>query len=56
MSNSVQNNTYSKKTVQVPTFNTYRESDADKSPGLDVLNLGIDFGRLTAVDSFTVSI
>ena len=50
------NNHYPKKTVQVPTFNTYRESDAGKPLVLDVRNLGIDFGGLTAVDSFNVSL
>lgn len=47
---------YPKKTVQVPTINTYREVDAGKLPVLDVRNLGIDFGGLTAVDSFNVTI
>ena len=50
------NNHYPKKTVQVPTFNTYRETDAGKPLVLDVRNLGIDFGGLTAVDSFNVSL
>ena len=49
-------NVYPKNTVQVPTFNTYRESDAGKPLVLDVRNLGIDFGGLTAVDSFSVSL
>ena len=49
-------NLYPKNTVQVPTFNTYRESDAGKPLVLDVSNLGIDFGGLTAVDSFSVSL
>ena len=49
-------NIYPKNTVQVPTFNTYRESDAGKPLVLDVRNLGIDFGGLTAVDSFSVSL
>ena len=49
-------NQYPKNTVQVPTFNTYRESDAGKPLVLDVRNLGIDFGGLTAVDSFSVSL
>lgn len=47
---------YPKKTVRVPTINTYREVDAHKLPVLDVRNLGIDFGGLTAVDSFNVTI
>ena len=50
------NNHYPKKTVQVSTFNTFRESDAGKPLVLDVRNLGIDFGGLTAVDSFNVSL
>ena len=49
-------NLYPKNTVKVPTFNTYRESDAGKPLVLDVRNLGIDFGGLTAVDSFSVSL
>ena len=49
-------NHYPKNTVQVPTFNTYREEDAGKPLVLDVRNLGIDFGGLTAVDSFNVSL
>ena len=49
-------NLYPKNTVQVPTFNTYRESDAGKPLVLDVRNLGIDFGGLTAVDCFNVSL
>lgn len=49
-------NLYPKNTVQVPTFNTFRESDAGKPLVLDVRNLGIDFGGLTAVDSFSVSL
>lgn len=47
---------YPKRTVRVPTINTYREVDAGKLPVLDVRNLGIDFGGLTAVDSFNVTI
>lgn len=47
---------YPKKTVRVPTVNTFREADAGKFPVLDVRNLGIDFGGLTAVDSFNVTI
>ena len=50
------NNHYPKKTVQIPTFNTYRESDAGKPLVLDVRNLGIDFRGLTAVDRFNVSL
>ena len=47
---------YPKKVVQVPTFNLFREEDAGKLPVLDVRNLGIDFGGLTAVDSFNITI
>jgi len=47
---------YPKKVVQVPTINIFREEDAGKLPVLDVRNLGIDFGGLTAVDSFNISI
>lgn len=49
-------NLYPKKTIQVPTINTYRAVDAGKAAVLDVRNLGIDFGGLTAVDSFNVTI
>ena len=49
-------NEYSKKMVQVPTYNLFREQDAGKLPVLDVRNLGIDFGGLTAVDSFNITI
>ena len=47
---------YPKNVVQVPTFNLFREEDAGKLPVLDVRNLGIDFGGLTAVDSFNITI
>ena len=47
---------YSKKMVQVPTINLFREQDAGKQPVLDVRNLGIDFGGLTAVDEFNMTI
>ena len=47
---------YSKKMIQVPTFNLFREQDAGKMPVLDVRNLGIDFGGLTAVDGFSITI
>ena len=47
---------YSKKVAQVPTYNTFREEDVGKLPVLDVRNLGIDFGGLTAVDSFNVTL
>ena len=47
---------YPKNVVQVPTYNLFREQDAGKLPVLDVRNLGIDFGGLTAVDSFNITI
>ena len=47
---------YSKKMIKVPTINLMREEDADKLPVLDVRNLGIDFGGLTAVDEFNITI
>lgn len=49
-------NEYPKKMVQVPTYNLFRAQDAGKLPVLDVRNLGIDFGGLTAVDSFNITI
>jgi len=49
-------NDYSRKMVRVPTVNLLREQDIDKLPVLDVRNLGIDFGGLTAVDSFNITI
>ena len=47
---------YSKQMVHVPTYNILRKQDMDKPPVLDVRNLGIDFGGLTAVDSFNITI
>ena len=47
---------YPKRTIQVPTYNTFREEDVGKLPVLDVRNLGIDFGGLTAVDGFNITI
>ena len=47
---------YPKRVIQVPTINTFREEDVGKLPVLDVRNLGIDFGGLTAVDSFNITI
>ena len=49
-------NEYSKKILKVPTYTLLREQDMDKLPVLDVRNLGIDFGGLTAVDSFNITI
>ena len=47
---------YSKKMIRVPTYNLFREQDAGKPAVLDVRNLGIDFGGLTAVDGFSITI
>lgn len=47
---------YSKKMIEVPSVNLFREQDAGKQPVLDVRNLGIDFGGLTAVDGFSMTI
>ena len=47
---------YSRKMIRVPTINLLREEDAGKVPVLDVRNLGIDFGGLTAVDGFSITI
>ena len=49
-------NEYSRKMIRVSTTNLIREQDVDKLPVLDVRNLGIDFGGLTAVDSFNITI
>ena len=49
-------NEYSRKMLKVPTYNLLREQDMGKQPVLDVRNLGIDFGGLTAVDSFNITI
>ena len=49
-------NEYSRKMIQVPTINLFREQDAGRQPVLDVRNLGIDFGGLTAVDEFNMTI
>ena len=49
-------NGYSRKMVEVTTTNLLREQDIDKQPVLDVRNLGIDFGGLTAVDNFNITI
>ena len=47
---------YSRKMLKVPTYNLLREQDQGKLPVLDVRNLGIDFGGLTAVDGFNITI
>ncbi len=49
-------NEYPRKMLKVPTYNLLREQDMGKLPVLDVRNLGIDFGGLTAVDSFNITI
>ena len=49
-------NEYSRKMVKVSSTNYMREQDVDKLPVLDVRNLGIDFGGLTAVDGFNMTI
>ena len=49
-------NEYSRKMLKVPTYNLLREQDQGKLPVLDVRNLGIDFGGLTAVDGFNITI
>ena len=47
---------YSRKMVEVTSVNLLREQDRGKLPVLDVRNLGIDFGGLTAVDSFNIAL
>lgn len=47
---------YSRKMVEVVSKNLHREQDLGKQPVLDVRNLGIDFGGLTAVDGFNMTI
>lgn len=42
--------------VEVPSQSLIPERDLGKQPVLDVRNLGIDFGGLTAVDEFTIAI
>ena len=49
-------NEYSRKMIKVSSTNYMREQDVDKLPVLDVRNLGIDFGGLTAVDGFEMTI
>ena len=48
-------NEYSRKMVEVTSTNLLREQDMHKLPVLDVRNLGIDFGGLTAVDGFNMT-
>lgn len=44
------------KMVPMPTDVIIPERDLNRRPVLDIRNLGIDFGGLTAVDSFTLTI
>ena len=52
----MKNDNYPKQMVEVTTTNLIREQDQGKLPVLDVRNLGIDFGGLTAVDGFNMTI
>ena len=45
-----------KPLIEIPSNTFFREEDVGKPPVLDVRNLGIDFGGLTAVDEFHVTI
>ena len=47
---------YPRKMIKVPSYSLLREQDQGKMPVLDVRNLGIDFGGLTAVDGFSITI
>ena len=47
---------YSRKMIKIPSYSLLREQDQGKMPVLDVRNLGIDFGGLTAVDEFNITI
>ena len=44
------------KLVPVPSSGMIPERDIDKSPVLETMHLGIDFGGLTAVDDFNLTI
>lgn len=44
------------KLVEPKSPNLIPERDADKRPGLEATNLGIDFGGLTAVDDFNIAL
>ena len=44
------------KLVPVPSVNKIPERDVDKSPILEAQHLGIDFGGLTAVNEFNLTI
>ncbi len=47
---------HSTKMVPIPSDVIIPERDLGKKPVLDIRNLGIDFGGLTAVDEFTLAI
>lgn len=47
---------YPRNVIEVTSTNFHRQQDVGKQPVLDVRNLGIDFGGLTAVDSFNMTI
>lgn len=47
---------YQKTLIEIPSNTFLREEDLGKPPVLDVRNLGIDFGGLTAVDEFSITI
>ncbi len=47
---------FNPKMVPLPSQAIVPERDLDKIPVLDVRNLGIDFGGLTAVDGFSITI
>ena len=49
-------NEYSRKMLKIPTYNLMREQDMGKPAVLDARNLGIDFGGLTAVDEFNITL
>ena len=44
------------KLVPIPSANMLPDRDADKSPILECVNLGITFGGLAAVEDFTIAI
>ena len=46
----------SSKYIEVPSNAMLLERDIDKSPVLETMHLGIDFGGLTAVDEFNLTI
>lgn len=50
------NNQSDPRMVPVPSSSIIPERDIDKTPVLECIHLGIDFGGLTAVDDFTLTI